>query len=160
MFKPTGRVGRVNGLSWKSQRVDLGEVNGLTFSTQRVDIPESTGRFSGGFAAVRQGHRPPPPRQRAKRRIGTGPISGQRRVGWQIAPKRFLLHAVTKYGIIPPSMEKIDLAMQKAAVLTEALPYIQDFCGSTVLVKVGGSVMENRRSRRAGSCRSSWRGCA
>ena len=40
-------------------------------------------------------------------------------------------------------MEKIDLAMQKAAVLTEALPYIQDFNGSTVLVKVGGSVMEN-----------------
>ena len=40
-------------------------------------------------------------------------------------------------------MEKIDLAMQKAAVLTEALPYIQDFYGSTVLVKVGGSVMEN-----------------
>lgn len=40
-------------------------------------------------------------------------------------------------------MEKIDLAMQKAAVLTEALPYIQDFRGSTVLVKVGGSVMES-----------------
>ncbi len=33
-------------------------------------------------------------------------------------------------------------AMQKAAVLTEALPYIQDFRGSIVLVKVGGSVME------------------
>jgi len=33
--------------------------------------------------------------------------------------------------------------MRKAAVLTEALPYIQDFNGSTVLVKVGGSVMEN-----------------
>ena len=33
--------------------------------------------------------------------------------------------------------------MQKAAVLTEALPYIQDFCGATVLVKVGGSVMES-----------------
>ena len=32
--------------------------------------------------------------------------------------------------------------MQKAAVLTEALPYIQDFKGSIVLVKVGGSVME------------------
>ena len=30
-----------------------------------------------------------------------------------------------------------------AAVLTAALPYIQDFNGSTVLVKVGGSVMEN-----------------
>lgn len=41
------------------------------------------------------------------------------------------------------SMEKLDLAMHKAAVLTEALPYIQDFCGSTVLVKVGGSVMES-----------------
>jgi acetylglutamate kinase len=40
-------------------------------------------------------------------------------------------------------MEIIDMAMQKAAVLTEALPYIQDFSGSTVLVKVGGSVMEN-----------------
>jgi acetylglutamate kinase len=32
--------------------------------------------------------------------------------------------------------------MEKAAVLTEALPYIQDFRGSIVLVKVGGSVME------------------
>ena len=32
--------------------------------------------------------------------------------------------------------------MQKAAVLVEALPYIQDFRGSVVLVKVGGSVME------------------
>ncbi|MCQ2388881.1 MAG: acetylglutamate kinase [Kiritimatiellae bacterium] len=27
--------------------------------------------------------------------------------------------------------------------MTEALPYIQDFCGATVLVKVGGSVMES-----------------
>ncbi len=32
--------------------------------------------------------------------------------------------------------------MAKAAVLTEALPYILDFKGSIVLVKVGGSVME------------------
>jgi len=32
--------------------------------------------------------------------------------------------------------------MAKAAVLTEALPYIQDFRGSVVLVKIGGSVME------------------
>jgi acetylglutamate kinase len=31
---------------------------------------------------------------------------------------------------------------EKASVLTEALPYIQDFKGSIVLVKVGGSVME------------------
>ena len=32
--------------------------------------------------------------------------------------------------------------MAKAAVLTEALPYIQDFRGAVVLVKLGGSVME------------------
>ena len=32
--------------------------------------------------------------------------------------------------------------MAKASVLTEALPYIQDFRGSVVLIKLGGSVME------------------
>ena len=32
--------------------------------------------------------------------------------------------------------------IEKAAVLVEALPYIQDFKGAVVLVKVGGSVME------------------
>ena len=32
--------------------------------------------------------------------------------------------------------------MEKAAVLTEALPYILDFRSSVVLVKLGGSVME------------------
>jgi len=40
-------------------------------------------------------------------------------------------------------MDEMDTARAKAEVLTEALPYIQDFCGSTVLVKVGGSVMES-----------------
>ena len=39
-------------------------------------------------------------------------------------------------------MERIDTAQAKAAVLTEALPYIQDFKGSIVLIKLGGSVME------------------
>lgn len=39
-------------------------------------------------------------------------------------------------------MDKVSIAMAKAAVLTEALPYIQDFKGSVVLVKLGGSVME------------------
>ena len=39
-------------------------------------------------------------------------------------------------------MERIDTAQAKAAVLTEALPYIQDFQGSVVLVKLGGAVME------------------
>ena len=32
--------------------------------------------------------------------------------------------------------------MAKASVLVEALPYIQDFSGSVVLIKLGGSVME------------------
>ena len=39
-------------------------------------------------------------------------------------------------------MGKLDTAQAKAAVLTEALPYIQDFRGSAVLIKLGGSVME------------------
>ena len=39
-------------------------------------------------------------------------------------------------------MGRIDTAQAKAAVLTEALPYIQDFHGSVVLIKLGGSVME------------------
>ena len=39
-------------------------------------------------------------------------------------------------------MNTMDTAMAKAAVLTEALPYIRDFRGSVVLVKLGGSVME------------------
>ena len=39
-------------------------------------------------------------------------------------------------------MDKLDSATMKAAVLTEALPYILDFRGSVVLVKIGGSVME------------------
>jgi acetylglutamate kinase len=42
---------------------------------------------------------------------------------------------------IPPSMqEQID----KAAVLVEALPYMQNFRGKTFLIKVGGSAMENQ----------------
>lgn len=39
-------------------------------------------------------------------------------------------------------MERFDIAQAKAAVLTEALPYIQAFKGTVVLVKLGGSVME------------------
>lgn len=43
-------------------------------------------------------------------------------------------------------MVKIDTAQAKAAALTEALPYIQDFRGSVVLIKLGGSVMEVEES--------------
>ena len=39
-------------------------------------------------------------------------------------------------------MHRLETAMSKAAVLMEALPYIQDFKGSVVLLKLGGSVME------------------
>ena len=46
------------------------------------------------------------------------------------------------YGILCISMSAMDTAVAKAAVLTEALPYIRDFHGSVVLVKLGGSVME------------------
>lgn len=39
-------------------------------------------------------------------------------------------------------------AIQKASVLIEALPYIQKFRGSTIVVKFGGSVMENSEAVR------------
>jgi acetylglutamate kinase len=37
----------------------------------------------------------------------------------------------------------MDKAMEKARVLMEALPYIKDYYGKTVVVKVGGKAMEN-----------------
>jgi acetylglutamate kinase len=37
-------------------------------------------------------------------------------------------------------------AIEKAATLIEALPYLQDFRGALVVVKVGGSVMESREA--------------
>ena len=40
-------------------------------------------------------------------------------------------------------MQTIVSATEKAHILCEALSYIQDFAGDAVLVKVGGSVMEN-----------------
>ncbi len=43
-------------------------------------------------------------------------------------------------------MSRFETATAKAAVLTEALPYIIDFRGAIVLVKVGGSVMENEHN--------------
>lgn len=39
--------------------------------------------------------------------------------------------------------------ISKASVLIEALPYIQDFRGSTIVVKLGGSVMENAEALEA-----------
>ena len=33
--------------------------------------------------------------------------------------------------------------IEKAEILTEALPFIQQFRGETVVVKFGGSIMEN-----------------
>lgn len=40
-------------------------------------------------------------------------------------------------------------AIEKAGVLVEALPYIQRFRGETIVVKFGGSVMENESAYRA-----------
>ena len=37
----------------------------------------------------------------------------------------------------------MDKFIEKAAALTEALPYIQQFRGETVVVKLGGSIMES-----------------
>jgi len=43
----------------------------------------------------------------------------------------------------------MDKLIEKAAVLIEALPYIQEFRGSTVLVKFGGSAMEDPEITRS-----------
>ena len=40
-------------------------------------------------------------------------------------------------------MTTVEQCIEKANVLIEAVPYIQDFRGSLVVVKVGGSVMES-----------------
>ena len=42
----------------------------------------------------------------------------------------------------------IDRAIEKAAILIEALPYIHRFRGEAVVVKIGGSIMENREGVR------------
>ena len=43
-------------------------------------------------------------------------------------------------------MTMVEQCIEKANVLIEAVPYIQDFRGSLVVVKVGGSVMESPRT--------------
>ena len=52
------------------------------------------------------------------------------------------LRVIRFFDILLPIMDKLEIAQSKAAVLTEALPYIQNFKGSVVLIKLGGSVME------------------
>ncbi|MCH6470857.1 acetylglutamate kinase [Sinomonas terrae] len=47
------------------------------------------------------------------------------------------------------SNTNIRLAMDKAATLIEALPWIQKFAGSTMVVKYGGNAMVNDELRRA-----------
>ncbi len=42
----------------------------------------------------------------------------------------------------------MDKFIEKAAALTEALPFIQQFRGETVVVKVGGSIMESEEGYR------------
>ena len=46
-------------------------------------------------------------------------------------------------------MERIDTAQAKAAVLTEALPYIQKYTGKTIVVKYGGNAMLSDELRNA-----------
>ena len=48
-------------------------------------------------------------------------------------------------GMTPPEKPPLDLAgidaPTRAAILVEALPYIQAFAGRTVVIKLGGSTM-------------------
>jgi acetylglutamate kinase len=43
----------------------------------------------------------------------------------------------------PTALERIDSAEHKAGVLAEALPYIREFSGKTVVVKYGGHAMDD-----------------
>ena len=45
--------------------------------------------------------------------------------------------------------EAMEQFIQKAAVLVEALPYIREFEGKTVVIKYGGAAMENAALRRS-----------
>ena len=45
--------------------------------------------------------------------------------------------------------ESMDEFIQKAATLIEALPYIREFEGKTVVIKYGGAATENRHLRRS-----------
>ena len=54
-----------------------------------------------------------------------------------------------------PAGERVRDAHQKAAILAEALPYIREFSGRTVVIKYGGHAMEDPRwprSSRRTSC--------
>ncbi len=46
-------------------------------------------------------------------------------------------------------MKSFEEFIQKAAVLVEALPYIREFEGKTVVIKYGGAAMENPNLRRS-----------
>ena len=48
-----------------------------------------------------------------------------------------------------PSFDQYEQFIQKAATLVEALPYIREFEGKTVVVKYGGAAMENPRLRES-----------
>jgi acetylglutamate kinase len=48
-----------------------------------------------------------------------------------------------------PSIGSIDTATQKAAVLAEALPWLQRFHGATVVIKYGGNAMLDDQLKRA-----------
>ncbi len=48
-----------------------------------------------------------------------------------------------------PMIDQYEQFIQKAATLVEALPYIREFEGKTVVVKYGGAAMENTRLRES-----------
>jgi len=48
-----------------------------------------------------------------------------------------------------PMLDQYEEFIQKAATLVEALPYIREFEGKTVVIKYGGAAMENARLRES-----------
>jgi acetylglutamate kinase len=44
----------------------------------------------------------------------------------------------------------------KAQILAEALPYIRNFHGKTIVIKYGGNAMTDERLKHGSSCSSWW----
>ena len=59
-----------------------------------------------------------------------------------------------KWAEAPPKLRAMQDLIAKAAMLLEALPYIQKFSGATFVVKYGGSFMDSPIPRFA----TGWRG--
>ncbi|OPZ30663.1 MAG: Acetylglutamate kinase [Lentisphaerae bacterium ADurb.BinA184] len=65
------------------------------------------------------------------------------------AYRQFLADSAEPRGLRSEGENRMEKLIEKASVLVEALPYIQEFRDSVVVVKLGGSVMEDEAQARS-----------